>query len=116
MQLGVDEQLLELHVHRRTQRSETPAAFPGQRRTRRTADQNALHHRLEPQVELHRSTHRDAEELCAERRWRRYRESGMAQRAGSAAQLAGVDHEWGARVQASLSALRHDETRGEEGR
>ena len=62
-------------------------------------DEDALHHRLEPQVELDRRALRDAENLDAKVCGCRSREAGPTLRPRAAAELASVEHERRSRVE-----------------
>ena len=62
----VDEQLLEPHLDLVGDRLQAPCALTLERGSRRTRDQDALHDRLQPQVELDRRTFGDTEDLDAQ--------------------------------------------------
>jgi hypothetical protein len=66
VQVVVDEQLLEPHLDLVGDRLQAPRALTLERGSRRTRDQDALHDRLQPQVELDRRAFGDAEDLDAQ--------------------------------------------------
>src|SRR4029078_10503485 len=72
------------------------AVEPGSRRTR---DQDALHDRLQPQVELDRRAFGDAEDLDAQICWGLNRSRHLALGPRAATELASIEHERRSRVQ-----------------
>ena len=62
----VDEQLLEPHLDLVGDRLQAPRALAVERGSRRARDQDALHDRLQPQVELDRRAFGDTEDFDAQ--------------------------------------------------
>jgi hypothetical protein len=95
----VDEQLLEPHLDLVGDRLQAPCALTLESGSRRTRDQDALHDRLQPQVELDRRAVGDTEDLDAQtcRGLNRPRHLALGPRA--ATELASIEHERRSRVQ-----------------
>ena len=95
----VHEQLLEPHLDLVGDRLQAPRALALEPGSRRTRDQDALHDRLEPQVELDRRAFGDTEDLDAQICWSRHRPRHLALGPRAATELACIEHERRSRVQ-----------------
>src|SRR4051794_11588167 len=106
---GVHVQLLDVGLDLVLDLFQAPHALADGPTTDRAGDEDALHHRLEPQIQLEVGVFGYADHLGAETRRCSDRPLDLPHGSRSASQLSGVEDEWGPGVQAdhhSFDAVR----------